>query len=103
MTEKKNSVLFHIKIIKNMHLIDELANKTSQGSEKLTNQANKSNPKSYTSRPTILHVVLRPLKLSLNSSVPAIQWFIITFVATIQTTLTFFITSIDALNGKPEF
>lgn len=99
MTEKKDSVVFHIKIIKNMHLIDELANKT----EKLTNQANKSNPKSYTSRPTILHVVLRPLKLSLNSSVPAIQWFIITVVATIQTTLTFFITSIDALNGKPEF
>lgn len=37
------------------------------------NQAKeKNNPKSYMSRPTILHIVLRPLKLSLYSSMPAI-------------------------------
>lgn len=63
-----------------------------EDSGNLTNQAEeKNNPKSYLNGPAILHQVLRPLELPLNSSIPAIKLLIITIIATIQATLTSFI------------
>ena len=63
-----------------------------EDSGNLTNQAEeKNNPESYLNRPAILHQVLRPLELPLNSSIPAIKLLIITIITTIQATLTSFI------------
>lgn len=58
----------------------------------LTNEAkDDNNPDSQLHRPVVLHLILRSLKLSLESSIPPVKWLIITFITPTYATLTSFI------------
>lgn len=66
--------------------------------QQLTNQAKeKNNRNDYSNRPTVLHLVLRSLKLSLNSTTPSIEMLVIAFIRTIEATFTSFVACIVSL------
>ena len=70
-----------------------------KGSSKLTNEAKEEGyPEDNLNWATVLHMILRPLNLPLNGSIPTIELFVTTLIAIFKATLTSLIACINSLS-----